>query len=277
MEGMYEFVGRFIGYSLWRGIRIDAVFIPLMFRMMKDSESRATFEDLKDVDFNLYSNLQTMLNCEPSLVEETFCQSFCIDTEFLGMRKTYDLCPDGASIPVTGDNVLSFLDLYVQHVLYIFSRRAIDSFLVGFHSLIPEKKLQDFSPQELEAVLCGQPTISDEDVEELRVASHCSLDENGAPHKQVLWFWSILARFSQEERSLVLQFVTGNERPPLTGFQALEHPFTVQLGSHMKPTDLPEAHVCFNQLVLPPAGSEEILREKLRIAVREGREGFELY
>jgi hypothetical protein len=46
----------------------------------------------------------------------------------------------------------------------------------------------------------------------------------------VLWFWQIVRALSQDERSMVLQFVTGNERPPLTGFQALEYPFTVQVG-----------------------------------------------
>jgi E3 ubiquitin-protein ligase HUWE1 len=51
----------------------------------------------------------------------------------------------------------------------------------------------------------------------------------------------------------------------------------LQVGQHLKPLDLPEAHVCFNQLVLPPYASPEILREKLLLAVREGREGFQLH
>lgn len=89
--------------------------------------------------------------------------------------------------------------------------------------------MADFTINELEAVMCGQPEISDADVEQLRAASHCSLDATGRPNAQVLWFWQILRALSQDERSMVLQFVTGNERPPLTGFQALEYPFTVQV------------------------------------------------
>jgi hypothetical protein len=53
--------------------------------------------------------------------------------------------------------------------------------------------------------------------------------------------------------------------------------FLVQVGEHLKPQDLPEAHVCFNQLVLPPSESIQTLKEKLMLAVREGREGFELH
>jgi hypothetical protein len=53
--------------------------------------------------------------------------------------------------------------------------------------------------------------------------------------------------------------------------------FFIQVGEHLKPQDLPEAHVCFNQLVLPPSESIQTLKEKLMLAVREGREGFELH
>lgn len=39
-------------------------------------------------------------------------------------------------------------------------------------------------------------------------------------------------------------------------------------------SQLPTAHTCFNQLDLPDYGSEELLREKLLVAIREGSEGF---
>ena len=39
---------------------------------------------------------------------------------------------------------------------------------------------------------------------------------NPEPHAQVLWFWQIMRSLSQDERSMVLQFVTGNEPPTLT-------------------------------------------------------------
>lgn len=276
-EEIYSFVGRFIAFSLWRGIRIDAVFTHFMFRLMMDPKARATHEDLREVDPKLHANLQMMLQAEPAEIEDTFCQTFCLDTEFLGVRSTFELCENGSEIPVTGDNVQEFVDHYVQHVLYILSLRAIRAFLSGFHSLIPPEKLPRFAPAELEAVICGQPSVSDADVEELRLASHCSLDDNGRPHTQVLWFWEIMRGLDEEMRSLLLQFVTGNERPPLTGFQALEHPFTVQVGEHLRGGGLPQAHVCFNQLVLPPSPSLQDLRTKLLTAVREGRDGFELH
>jgi len=40
-------------------------------------------------------------------------------------RNTYDLIDGGSEIPVTGANVSQFVHLYVQHVLYIFSAKAL--------------------------------------------------------------------------------------------------------------------------------------------------------
>ena len=67
-----------------------------------------------------------------------------------------------------------------------------------------------------------------------------------------------------------------HERVPFTA-RSLTHSPALQVGVHLSPQDLPEAHVCFNQLVLPPAASQAALKDKLMLAVREGREGFELY
>ncbi|MGB1597732.1 MAG: hypothetical protein ACPIOQ_33560, partial [Promethearchaeia archaeon] len=81
------------------------------------------------MDPKLYANLNMMLTCEPELIEDSFCQCFCIDTEFLGLRNTYDLKEGGSEIPVTGQNVGEFVDLYVQHVLYVFCAGALSAFL----------------------------------------------------------------------------------------------------------------------------------------------------
>ena len=168
-------------------------------RVADEQVAHATLEDLREVDPKLHANLSMMLTCEPSLIEDTFCQSFCIDTEFLGARNTYDLKAGGSEVSVTGANVQEFVDLYVQHVLYVFCAKALCSFLAGFHSLIPPGKVKDFSTNELEALICGQPEITDQDVEQLRAASHCSLDAAGRPHAQVLWALKSEARNPKPE------------------------------------------------------------------------------
>jgi hypothetical protein len=57
-EGIYCFLGRFIAFSLWRGIRIDAIFTPFIFKLILDPNAKATHEDLREVDTKLHANLQ---------------------------------------------------------------------------------------------------------------------------------------------------------------------------------------------------------------------------
>lgn len=65
---------------------------------------------------------------------------------------------------------------------------------------------------------------------------------------------------------------------PLEGFKALQGADGVKHFNIHKSFSgdkaLPTAHTCFNQLDLPEYSSEEILRERLTLAVREGSEGF---
>ena len=84
--------------------------------------------------------------------------------------------------------------------------------------------------------------------------------------------------FTHEERALFVQFVTGTSKVPLEGFVALEgmrgrQKFNIHKAFGNEQT-LPTAHTCFNQLDLPHYSSEEILRERLLFAIREGSEGF---
>jgi E3 ubiquitin-protein ligase HUWE1 len=74
-----------------------------------------------------------------------------------------------------------------------------------------------------------------------------------------------------------MQFVTGSAKVPLDGFAALQGSEGIQRMTIHKAFDtnlLPTAHTCFNQLDLPPYATEEIMQEKLLVALRHGSEGF---
>jgi E3 ubiquitin-protein ligase HUWE1 len=72
--------------------------------------------------------------------------------------------------------------------------------------------------------------------------------------------------------------VTGTSKVPLDGFKALLGMSGIQrFNIHRVPGDtnrLPTSHTCFNQLDLPEYASEEILRERLLLAIRVGAESF---
>ena len=73
---------------------------------------------------------------------------------------------------------------------------------------------------------------------------------------QVVWFWRIVERYSEEMRARLLQFVTGSSRVPLQGFKALQGStgaagprlFTLHL-VEVDVNNLPKAHTCFNRSI----------------------------
>lgn len=69
-----------------------------------------------------------------------------------------------------------------------------------------------------------------------------------------------------------LLFTTGSDRVPVGGMSEMTFKVTK---TNQDTANLPEAHTCFNQLVLPQYESKEVLREKLTIAISNA-EGFGL-
>lgn len=85
-------------------------------------------------------------------------------------------------------------------------------------------------------------------------------------------FWEVLESLSDELKKKFLLFTTGSDRVPVGGMG--EMTFKITRISN-KPENLPEAHTCFNQLVLPQYETQDILKEKLIIAISNA-EGFGL-
>ena len=86
-------------------------------------------------------------------------------------------------------------------------------------------------------------------------------------------FWSVIERFSEQERCLLLKFVRSWSRPPLLGFKELYPPFCVMSGGREQ--RLPSASTCMNLLKLPMFPDVETMRSKLLYAISSGA-GFEL-
>ena len=149
----------------------------------------------------------------------------------------------------------------------------IDAFKSGFHELVPAELVSIFDSKELELLISGLPTV---DLEDLQAnTEYHNYNENS---QVIVWMWEVLNEFSREERAEFIQFVTGSRKVPIDGFKALPgiggfQKF--QIHKCFASTDrLPTAHTCMNQLDLPDYTTKEYLRNRLKIAISEGKEGF---
>nr|XP_046171611.1 LOW QUALITY PROTEIN: E3 ubiquitin-protein ligase HACE1-like [Oncorhynchus gorbuscha] len=94
----------------------------------------------------------------------------------------------------------------------------------------------------------------------------------------IQWFWKVVESLTQEERVLLLQFVTGSSRVPHGGFAFLMggsglQKFTIASVPYTSNL-LPTSSTCINMMKLPEYPSQEVLRDRLLVALHCGSYGY---
>lgn len=84
---------------------------------------------------------------------------FSYDYEEFGVQKKKDLIPGGSEIEVTQENKLDYVQAYCYEKMAASIKAQIETFLEGFHELIPKNLVSIFSSQELELMISGMPDI----------------------------------------------------------------------------------------------------------------------
>lgn len=204
--------------------------------------------------------------------------------------KVVVLKPGGVDISVTRTNCIEYIHLVAHYKLNVQLQQQFAAFREGLSSVVPLAWLRLFSQGELQVLISGAEVPID--VQDLRQnttysgnVSEGAVDTNSlmrlsyhtgeytADHECIQMFWSVIERFSEQERCLLLKFVTSCSRPPLLGFKELYPPFCVMSGGREQ--RLPSASTCMNLLKLPMFPDVETMRSKLLYAISSGA-GFEL-
>ena len=175
---------------------------------------------------------------------------------------------------VTESNKFDYVQRLCSSKLYDSIKPQIDALLKGFYDIIPQNLISIFNHRELELVISGMPTI---DINDWK---NNTIYENYTEESDVVkYFWEIIEFFDNDERAEFLQFVTGSAKVPLEGFCALQgiggiNKFKISKVFDKNFDRLPTAHTCTNQLDLPEYPTKEILNERLRLAIKEGKNSF---
>eukprot|EP00954_Amorphochlora_amoebiformis_P004149 322552-Amorphochlora_amoeboformis.AAC.2 len=263
----FKFVGRFVGKAINDGQLLDAYFTRSFYKHMLGV--KPSISDVESIDPDYYKSLKWMLD---NSIEGIFELDFTRERDEFGVKKVTELKENGKNIPVTDENKNEYVNLMAERMLTDDIKQQIDAFLEGFREMIDVKLLSIFNEQELELLICGLPDI---DINDLKA----NTEYKGLPASSELirWFWNTVEDMSQEEKALLVQFVTGTSKVPINGFKELQGMHGTQRFQIHKAAGmdrLPTAHTCFNQLDLPSYSSEKALRKNLLLAIREGSEGF---
>ena len=266
----FKFVGRIIGKALCDGYMLDVYFTRSFYKHILGQE--VTYQDMEDLDVDFYKSLKALMeiNLNESELHEYY---FAYEEEEFGKLQVKELTPEGKNKRVTEENKIDYIKLLCHMKMTKNIQSQIDAFKAGFQELVPAELICMFDSKELELLISGLPTV---DLEDLQANTDYHNYTKDSP--VILWFWEVLSEFSREERAEFLQFVTGSSKVPLEGFKALPGMGgfqKFQIHKSFASTDrLPTTHTCMNQLDLPEYPNKEKLKNRLKFAVSEGKEGF---
>jgi len=268
----FNILGRLIAKSLIDNITINLSFNCLIYKLILGE--KINFEDLKNIDTNLYTSLLSMKNMKP---EELDSMEIYYSIQYQnddGQVITEELIPGGNNKKVTDIN-----DYIEKRINYLVSKSQILIYHIqeGLFSFIPKEILCSINSSEFELLVCGQPFI---DVNDWNKNSIYKGDYN-KNHKLVKWFWDEVYKLSQEDLRKLLQFSTGTSRVPINGFKKLESnrgeiaKFCLNSVAYNenKKNNYIRAHTCFNRLDVPIFPNQEELHEAI-IFVIKNNTGF---
>ena len=268
----FNFLGRLIAKSLIDNITINLSFNCLIYKLILGEQ--ISFEDLKNIDTNLYTSLLSMKNMKP---EELDSMEIYYSIQYQndeGQVITEELIPGGNNKKVTDIN--DYIEKRINHLVSK-SQILIYHIQEGLFNFIPKDILGTINSSEFELLVCGQPFI---DVNDWNKNSVYKGDYN-KNHKLVKWFWDEVYKLSQDDLRKLLQFSTGTSRVPINGFKKLESnrgeiaKFCLNsvFYNQNKKNNYIRAHTCFNRLDVPIFPNQEELHEAI-IFVIKNNTGF---
>ncbi|XP_060597968.1 E3 ubiquitin-protein ligase HACE1-like [Ruditapes philippinarum] len=267
----FRFAGQCLGLALYHKQLINAYFTRSFYKHILGIP--VNYNDVASIDPEYAKNLQWILDHDIS--DLGLDLTFSVETDVFGYMEEMDLKPNGNKIPVTESNKAEYVQLVTELRMTRAIQPQIDSFLSGFHVYIPRKLVRLFDEYELELLLSGIPEINIQDWKDHTTYIDCTNQS-----KTVKWFWEILEEFTDQEKVLMLQFVTGSSRLPYGGFSKLTggggpQKFTISLVPYTQDL-LPTASTCINFLRLPDYPSKNITKEKILVALQCGSQGYAL-
>ncbi|CAL8357211.1 unnamed protein product [Arctogadus glacialis] len=264
------FAGQVLGLALYHRQLVNIYFTRSFYKHILGIP--VNYQDVASIDPEYAKNLQWILDNDISDLGLEL--TFSVETDVFGAMAEVPLKPGGTGILVTQDNKAEYVQLVTELRMTRAIQPQINAFLQGFHTYIPPSLIQLFDEYELELLLSGLPEIDVQDWKKnTEYTSGYDLQEPA-----VQWFWNVVENLTQEDRVLLLQFVTGSSRVPHGGFAYLMggsglQKFTiaaVPFTSHLLPT----SSTCINMLKLPEYPSQEVLKDRLLVACHCGSYGY---
>ncbi|KAH8832939.1 hypothetical protein DL96DRAFT_1667384 [Flagelloscypha sp. PMI_526] len=269
-------IGQFVAKAMLDSRIIDLHFNKAFLQMILQEDVPISITTLRMVDSELASSLSKLEN----MVTSSKPLSEKIDDlalDFTVPGYDIELKPGGADIAVTSENAREYIQAVLDAVIGKGAQFQAKAFREGFSKVFNVADLQTFSSDEL-VMLFGN---SDEDWSLEALTDAVKADHGfNIESRAIRRLLEVMSEYDAPTRRDYLQFITGSPKLPIGGFRGLNPPLTVVRKPHEAPLKaddyLPSVMTCVNYLKLPEYSTKDIMRDRLKTAVREGKSSFHL-
>eukprot|EP00038_Savillea_parva_P018698 m.25088 g.25088 ORF g.25088 m.25088 type:complete len:2054 (+) comp4210_c0_seq1:177-6338(+) len=300
VDALFETFGMFLARAILDGRILDLALNRCFMVWLRGREAHLGLSDLAFVDQGLYTTLTKLRvvaderaallasvdDSKPGSAEDVADKvaNLTVDgcpvddlslTFVLPGFPEIELCPGGADVAVTMDNLAEYVDAVVQVTLVEGVRAQMAAVRSGFNAVFPLDALRVFSPAELEMLVSGcEPATWDADALKAAITADHGFTRDSP---QLEYLRQVMSEFNHAQQRLFLSFITGSPRLPVGGFRALRPRLTVVRKNVSNPDgELPSVMTCQNYLKLPPYSSVDVCRTQLITAMTEGQGSFML-
>ena len=209
---LFRFLGALMGIAVRTGSPINLILAPPVWKQLVGLS--LSLGDLSEIDSDYVQGLFYIRDNPESFV----------GIEFTAPDSTGEVVRLHHSwTHLSLENVQEYVRLSSQLRLHEFDRQ-IQAIREGMSKVIPVPLLSLFTGPELETMVCGSREIS---ISLLKsVTTYKGIDAT-APLTR--WFWEVMEKFNQTERSLFLRFVWGRTRLPRTAADFKGRDFVLQV------------------------------------------------
>lgn len=259
-DEVYFYFGVLIGLAVYNNCYANTG-LPLSFFKKLKCEP-LTFDDLVEFDASIYQFLAD-LNKEN-----------VGDADIFMTNPFYEGIPSLVedSIEVTADNLDQYIELLTDEIFDKSIKTQFNMIAKGINKIIGVVINSPYwSAEDIRIIVSGSENIDFSYLEK-----SCKVYEPFTnTHPTIKMFWDIVHnRFNDSQRKDLLFFITSESVAPPGGFENSD--MTIKIQHILGESLLPTAQTCSNCIYLPLIVTEDVLYEKLLLAISNAYSGFSL-
>ncbi|WUR02868.1 E3 ubiquitin-protein ligase [Vairimorpha necatrix] len=261
----YRFFGRIMGRMIISKVNADVKLHPIIWKLLLNIPCNHL--DFEKADPEFYRNFMKLKE-NPEIV---------IDLQTSFEEDGIEFIKNGKNILVNKDNINFYIDEFLKYKYITKFEKQVTEMKRGLFETINRNYLKNHSGKSFKLLICGS-----ENIDFKNWIANTKYVNYYPAGKTIKWFWEVVKSFSDDEKKLLLQFVTGSSYLPgggiknIIGNNLYKTQFTISKKESFGDTLLPSSSTCSNTLMLPEYSSKLILKEKLLWAIKESNKGFGL-